>query len=94
MHMLVNSHVQCGGVVRYCSTPSRAIATHITSSLSARKLTMSATSLPAGDTVSPTALAETHTNKHHTVTGECVHISCCTSEDMAVTHVPILQTVL
>ena len=48
---------------------------------------MSTTSLPAGDTVSSTALAETHTNTQHTVTGECVHISCCTSEDMAVTCV-------
>ena len=36
---------------------------------------MSTTSLPTGDSVSSTALAETHTNTQHTVTGECVHIT-------------------
>ena len=99
VYMLVqaNSPVQCGGVVRY-TVAHLAELLLLTSlllcSLSTRKLTMSTTSLPAGDTVSPTALAETHTNTQHTVTGECVHISCCTSEAMAETHVPILQTVL
>ena len=97
MLVQVNSTVQCGGVVRYCSTPSRAIlllTSLLLCSLSTRKLTMSTTSLPAGDNLSPTALAETLTNTQHTVTGECVHISCCTSEAMAVMHVPILQTVM
>ena len=48
-------------------------------------------SLPAGDTVSPTALgSEAHTNTQHTVTGECVH-NCGTSEAMAMKHTPILQ---
>ena len=36
---------------------------------------MSTTSLPAGDTVSPSALGEPHTTTQHTVTGECVHIT-------------------
>ena len=55
---------------------------------------MSTTCLPIEDIVSPPALAEIHTNTQHTVTGECVHICCCTSEGMAETHVPILQNVL
>ena len=55
---------------------------------------MSTTSLPAGSTVSPSALGGQHTTTQHTVTGECVHINWCTSEAMAVQHVPTLQTVL
>ena len=52
---------------------------------------MPPTSLPAGDTVSPTALgSEAHTNTQHTVTGECVH-NCGTSEAMAMKDTPILQ---
>ena len=55
---------------------------------------MSITSLPAGDTVSPSALGEPHTATQHTVTGEYVYINWCRSEAMAVKHVPTLQTVL
>ena len=52
---------------------------------------MSPKSLPAGDTVSPTALgSEAHTNTQHTVIGECVH-DCGTSEAMAMKHTPTLQ---
>ena len=55
---------------------------------------MSTTSLPAGATVNPSALGELHTTTQHTVTGECVHINWCTSEAVAVKHMPTLQTVL
>ena len=55
---------------------------------------MLTTSLPAGDTVSPSALGKPHTTAQHTVTGECVHINWCTSEVVAVKHMPALQTVL
>ena len=55
---------------------------------------MSTTSLPAGGTVSPSALGEPHTTTQHTVTGECVYINWCTSEAVAAKHVPVPQTVL
>ena len=91
MNVLVMTAVLC--VVRSCSapgvwcgsvltTPSRAsAATYITSFVFTvcKELTMSTTSLPAGATVSPSALGEPHTTTQHTVTGECV---------------PTLQTVL
>ena len=43
-------------------------------------------------TVSPSGLGESHTATQHTVTGECVHINWCTSEAMAVRHVPTLYS--
>ena len=51
---------------------------------------MSTTSLPAGDTVSPSALGEPHTTTQHTVRGECVHINWCTSEAVAVEHMGVV----
>ena len=51
---------------------------------------MSTTSLPAGDTVSPSALGEPHTTTQHTVTGECVHINWCTRVAVVVKHLPTL----
>ena len=79
--------VVCGGTPPHLAELVLLTSCHLCS-LSARKLTMSTTSLPTGDTVSPSALDEP------TVTGECVHINWCASEAMAVQHVPTLQTVL
>ena len=55
-----------------------------------KELTMSTTSLPAGATVSPSALGEPHTTTQHTVTGECVHFNWCTSEAVAVKLMPTI----